>query len=121
MPDARVIGDVPAQFLRDFAVGVAVRVVPELAAYPGTEYDTESWQGADGVGVGVLLKMRFEFRFEPVDLSVEFTDDTDRCGRRGCERFGYGWWCFELAATLYGSSRCGYRGYVYGRRVSGLL
>ena len=56
-------------------------VITELAQHPGAEDRPESWQGADDLGVRVLLKMLRERRLEFGDLGVEACDQRD--GRAG--------------------------------------
>ena len=77
-------------FRRSFCetgVGIAIRVIPELAERPGSEYDTDTWQGKVDVGVRVLLKMvgqlAGQLAGQRVDLGVECGDDRDARPGRG--------------------------------------
>jgi hypothetical protein len=57
LPEALVIGDVPASFLRDCDIRETSSVVSELAEHLGAKNRPESWQGTDDLRVRVRLKM----------------------------------------------------------------
>jgi hypothetical protein len=59
-------------------VGVAVRVIPELAQHPSAEDRPHSWKREDDLGTRVLLKMRRQRRLEFGDRRVQLRDVGDR-------------------------------------------
>jgi len=62
------------------SIGVAGRIVSELAEHPGAEHEAESGKTAEDLGVRVPLKSPFELGLEPLDLVVQ---DSDQPHERG--------------------------------------
>ena len=60
--------------LARLGVGVAVRVIPELAQHPGAQDRPHPWKRVDDLGARVLFKMLRQRRFEFGDLGVHLRD-----------------------------------------------
>jgi hypothetical protein len=61
--------------LAGFSIGIAVRAIPELTEHPGAQDRPESWQGADDLGVRVLIKSLRQSLLESGDLGIQLGDD----------------------------------------------
>ncbi len=64
----------PGVVAAGFSIGVAIRVVSELAQHPGADKKAQSRLAADDLGVRVLIKMVGQFGLEDRQLAAHLSD-----------------------------------------------